>query len=363
MRLEKTLDRKFLDYRSILGWYHWVKAKKSILFGKSNRSIGDRFWCLHNGFALSDLNLYGAENLKQHKKDYLSARDYYRLHPINGAYSTWIDDKMTMKYVLSKYNTYLPEYYFQLEKCCTMRLCDCPKTFSADLDGVIALLKEKMVLAAKRLWGAGGVGFYRLAYQDGQFLITGKPVSEEELREFLSGLKSYLILEFIYNHPAIREIWPESTNTMRVLMANCGGELVLMRSFIRFGNAKSNGVDNAHAGGIESVIDEDTGKILFTQSQDVYGTPTKITHHPDSGVSFDIQIPRWEEIIAKLKEICMEYPQLRYWGFDVAVTEDSFKILEVNSLSGLMAAQCKEPLMKDPKTRAVYESFGLKKRN
>ena len=59
----------------------------------------------------------------------------------------------------------------------------------------------------------------------------------------------------------------------------------------------------------------------------------------------------------KLKEICMNYPQLRYWGFDVAVTEDSFKLLEINSLSGLMAAQCKEPLLKDPKTRAVYAYF------
>lgn len=361
MRLEKTLDKKFLGYRSILGWYHWVKARKTILLGKSNRSIGDRFWCLRNGFALSDLNLYGAENLKQHKKDYLSARDYYKLHPINGAYSVWIDDKMTTKYVLAKYNQYLPEYYFQLEKNRTMRLGDCPKTYSADLDGVLDLLKDKKLLAAKRLWGAGGVGFYRLAYQDGQFLLTGKPVSEEELRKFLAGLESYLILEFIENHRAIREIWPESTNTMRVLMANCDGKLVLMRSFIRFGNANSNGVDNAHAGGIESVIDEDTGKILFTQSQDVYGTPTKITRHPDSGVSFDIQIPRWEEIISKLEEICMEYPQLRYWGFDVAVTEDSFKILEINSLSGLMAAQSKEPLMKDPKTRAVYAYFKSRK--
>ena len=48
---------------------------------------------------------------------------------------------------------------------------------------------------------------------------------------------------------------------------------------------------------------------------------------------------------------------MRYMGFDVAVTEDSFKILEINSLSGLMAAQCKEPLMKDPKTRRVFEYF------
>jgi hypothetical protein len=85
--------------------------------------------------------------------------------------------------------------------------------------------------------------------------------------------------------------------------------------------------------------------------------PTRIERHPDSGESFDIQIPRWEQITDKLEQICRDYPQLRYWGFDVAVTEDSFKILEINSLSGLMAAQCKEPLIKDPKTREVFEYF------
>jgi hypothetical protein len=307
------------------------------------------------------MNVYGREELRAHYKDYLSSRDYFRLHPINGEYSFWIDDKLTMKYVFSRYDDYLPAYYYQLEKNRLMRLTNCPEAYGDSIDGIIGLLREKKILAAKRLWGSCGRGFYRLEYKDGEFLVTGKPVSEQELRQLLGSLYSYLILEYVFNHQVLREIWPDATNTLRVLIANCDGQLVVMRSFIRFGNAKSNGVDNAHAGGIESVIDEDTGKLLFTQSQDAYGNPTKITHHPDSGASFDIQIPRWEEIVAKLKEICMDYPQLRYWGFDVAVTEDSFKLLEINSLSGLMAAQCKEPLMKDPKTRAVYEYFKLKK--
>lgn len=361
MRLEKALDRRFLGYRSIMGWSHWLSVEKEILLKRKVLPLKDRFWCLRHGFRPSDMNVYGREELRAHYKDYLSARDYYRLHPINGEYSFWIDDKLTMKYVFSRYDEYLPAYYYQLEKNRLMRLTNCPEAYSESIDGIIGLLREKKILAAKRLWGSCGRGFYRLEYKDGEFLVTGKPVSEQELRQLLGSLYSYLILEYVVNHHVLREIWPDATNTLRVLIANCNGQLVVMRSFIRFGNAKSNGVDNARAGGIESVIDEDTGKILFTQSQDAYGTPTKITHHPDSGASFDIRIPRWEEIIVKLKEICMDYPQLRYWGFDVAVTEDSFKILEINSLSGLMAAQCKEPLMKDPKTRAVYEYFKSKK--
>ena len=357
MRLEKAVDRRFMGYRSVLGWYHWFKASKRILTGKTNRSMGDRLWCLRHGFAVSDLNLFGTEELKKNYRDYLSARDYYKLHPINGEYSFWIDDKLTVKHVFSRYDAYLPAYYYQLEKDRIMRLADCPADYDESPEGIAALLREKGVLAAKRLWGSCGVGFYRLEYRDGQFYVTGKPVSEAELKEFLSGLYAYLVLEYIVNHRDIHRIWPEATNTMRVLMANCNGKLVRMRAFIRFGSAASNGVDNAAAGGIESIIDEDTGRILFTQSQDTFGMPTRIERHPDSGESFDIQIPRWEQITDKLEQICRDYPQLRYWGFDVAVTEDSFKILEINSLSGLMAAQCKEPLIKDPKTREVFEYF------
>ena len=357
MRLEKAFDRKFFGYRSILGWNHWRKHVQKNLTEKGNRGLGDRLWCVRNGFDLSDLNLFGAENLKQNKKDYLSCRDYMKLHPINGEYSFWIDDKLTMKNVFSRYEKYLPAYYYQLEKGRIMRLVNCPEEYDASVDGILGLLREKKLLAAKRLWGSGGMGFYRLEYGEGGYLVNRKAVSEEELKKLLSGLHPYLVMEYVINHRAIREIWPDATNTMRVLMANCGGEVVRMRAFIRFGNAASNCVDNAHAGGIESVVDEDTGRILFTQEQDAYGTPTVITHHPDSGASFDIRIPHWEEITEKLEEICRDYPQLRYMGFDVAVTDESFKILEINSLSGLMAAQCREPLMRDEKTRKVFDYF------
>ncbi len=357
MKLEKIVDRRFLGYRSILGWYHWQTIVREILFQKRVLPLRDRLWCLRYGFRPSDMNVYGRENLRAHRADYLSIRDYYKLHPINGEYSFWIDDKLTMKYVFSRFDAYLPAYYYQLEKKRIMRLPNCPEECGEDIDGILALLRQQKVLAAKRLWGSCGQGFYRLEYRDGQYSVTGKPCDEAEMRTFLAGLYSYLIMEYIVNHPVLREIWPDATNTMRVLIANCGGELVVMRSFIRFGNARSNGVDNAHAGGIEAIIDEDSGKILFTQAQDPYGNPTVITQHPDSGVSFDVEIPRFAEIVDTLKTICRDVPQLRYMGFDVAVTEDGFKILEINSLSGLMAAQCREPLMKDPKTRRVFAYF------
>ena len=172
MKLEKAVLKRFMGNRSILGWYHWAKAQKHILFGKHNLSFGDRLWCWRYGFHTGDLNLYGRENLKKNYKDYLSARDYYSLHPLNGEYSFWIDDKMTMKYILSKYNEYLPEYYFQLDKNSILKLVDCPKEKNADYESIVALLREKRILACKRLFGACGIGFYRLEFDGTDYMVV-----------------------------------------------------------------------------------------------------------------------------------------------------------------------------------------------
>lgn len=362
MNLEKMMDRRFFQYRSALGFYRWMKAAAGIVTDR-HASVSDKLWCLRHGFTIGTYNLYGHENLKANYKDYLSVKQYNRLHPINGMFSLWIDDKLTVKHVFSQFDEHLPRYYFDIEDGKALKLPDCPKTVKADgYDGVLELVRAEKKIALKQLLGAYGIGFYRLEYADGTYYITGKKASEQDVIDLLKSLNYYLVTEFITNHETIYNIWPGSTNTLRVLMGSVDGEPVLLRSFIRFGNEKSHGVDNAHSGGIEAIVDENTGHVLFAVAMDAQGYGKRITKHPDSGVSFDIQIPRWEEVISKCKEICRAYPELRYWGFDVVITQDGFKILEINSLSGLMAAQMKEPLLKDPKTRKAFESFGLKLR-
>lgn len=360
MNLEKALDRKFLSYRSVLGYYHWVRAVKSIIKDR-HVSLGDKLWCLKHGFTPDYYNLYGSENLKQNYRDYLSTKQYCQLHPINGMFSLWIDDKLTVKNMLAPFGEHVPKYYYDIEDGQALRLPDCPETVTAKgYDGILELLRQEKRLALKKLLGRFGMGFYRLEYVDGDYYITGEKSSEEALRKLLRSLNYYLVTEYVTNHETIRSIWPDSANTLRILMGCVDQEPILMRSFMRFGNANSHGVDNAHSGGIEAIVDEDTGHILFAVAMDAAGHATRITEHPDSGASFDIQIPRWDEVLRTCKEICRHFPELRYLGFDVVITDDGFKILEINSLSGLMAAQLKEPLLKDPKTRKVFESFGLR---
>lgn len=362
MNIEKTLDRRFLGFRSILGFYRWQREKINILKDK-HASLGTKIWCLRHGFSVNDYNIFGHENMRKNYRDYLSVKQYNQLHPINGMFTLWIDDKLTVKHVFSRFGEHLPLYYFDIEDGAALRLPDCPDSVKANgYEGIVELVRQEKKLALKQLLGTYGRGFYRLEYVDGEFYITGKKATEEELIQLLKSLNHYLVTEFITNHEALRNIWPEATNTLRVIMANVEQEPVVLRTFIRFGNKKSNGVDNAHSGGggLMSVVDEDTGKIMFTFTLDAEGYATRITNHPDSGASFDITIPHWDMVIDTCHKICRSYPELRYWGLDVAITDEGFKILEINSLSGLRPTQLKEPLLKDPKTRRAFEYFGLK---
>ena len=180
MNIERMLDRRFLGYRSILGFYRWKRECLKIIKKKNTPAV-DKIWCLLHGFTVEDYNLYGHENLRKNYKDYLSTKQYNQLHPINGMFSLWIDDKLTVKHVLSQFDEYLPKYYFDIEKGSALRLPDCPETVkSSGFRGIIELLHQEKKIAVKQLLGSFGKGFYRLEWDGVNYYVTGEKKSEKE---------------------------------------------------------------------------------------------------------------------------------------------------------------------------------------
>lgn len=49
--------------------------------------------------------------------------------------------------------------------------------------------------------------------------------------------------------------------------------------------------------------------------------------------------------------------ELEYLGFDVIVTDDGFKICEVNSHSGIRAVQRYMPFLQDVKCREYFKKY------
>jgi hypothetical protein len=325
--------------------------KKDIL----NKSIpvSVKLWAWRRGFTGSRVYTYGINesNYRNHMPDF----DYYKLHPINGSYSKWIDDKLTMKYILTPFNEFLPRYYFQVEGREIFRLMDCPGDIKSDVDGIIDLLKRDGNLALKPLLGSLGTGFYRLTYENTVFYVNTKEISINELRELIKNLDGYLVTEYIIAHEEIRKIYDVTPNTVRIqLTRDKHKKPKVTGSFMRFGTKISGVLESPTAGGMFVKVDIADGKVsdAYTFSN---GLLNKVDFHPDTNQSLTFTVPFWEDMLAKVCQISEYLPQLNWLGFDIIVTNTRFKIIEINSLTATTVLSFYYPFLEDEYCKGFFK--------
>lgn len=142
-----------------------------------------------------------------------------------------------------------------------------------------------------------------------------------------SGKDGFVAEELIRQHPQMASLHPSSVNTARITTIRCDDGVEILPSFIRTGrNGKH--VDNGGAGGLMAAVDMDTGALIAAADKEgkIY------TEHPDTGVQFaGFQIPRWEEAKALARELAQVIPENRYTGWDLALTENGWVMVEGNA--------------------------------
>lgn len=348
MRLiKKTLWRAYLLYTR----FRWKLGSSACsLLGKSfkddyrnwNIPVG-KIWKIHRrGFTVSDWCFMGIT--EENHTEFLSSVDYYRLHPINGHYSRWIDDKLTLKYLCSgtQLDRYMPEYYYQIdENGSILRLMDAPPgQGELTADKVAQLLQDKGVLAIKLIAGSIGEGFYKAEYADGTYLLNGERMDQQQFCSRIQKLRNYLIIEYLRPHEEIAAFCPETVNCIRYLVGRVNGQLKMLKGFIRFGTKCSGFVENYNAGGVLCYLDPDG---YFFQGNVISNDRLCnciVREHPDSGKVLCGRIPMWEEILKASETFGACFPQMQYMGLDFVVTSDHrVKILEINSLTSLDSLQ------------------------
>lgn len=292
--------------------------------------------------------------------EYLSNAQYYGMHPINGCFSAWIDDKLTLKYLCAgtELDAYMPEYYFQIDsggRILPLTDYETDESLSGAED-VARLLRNKSELAIKLIAGSIGEGFYKAEYKDGEYFINGEPLDEADFCMRIRVLKDYLITEYLHPHRDLAKFCPSTVNCIRYLSGRMDGKMVMLRGYIRFGTKASGFVENYNAGGVlcylngngqfsgGNVIDTKTGKNMI------------ISSHPDSEAELVGQIPLWGGIVEAGKKLDRHFPQLDYLGTDFVITsEGKVKILEINSLTSLDGLQLDGSILKTPAGRFYKE--------
>ena len=162
----------------------------------------------------------------------------------------------------------------------------------------------------------------------GIFLIRND--REDITEEFCNKLRSkkLLIEQFVEQHPDIAKLNKSTVNTIRVYtLIDRSGRCTLIFAALRVG--RDGYVDNFHNGGIGYIVDLETG-IITNPGLDARGR--QHMYHPTSNIlMLGYRIPRWQELKLFVMSAANEIPACRYIGWDVAITERGFEMLEGNS--------------------------------
>ena len=138
---------------------------------------------------------------------------------------------------------------------------------------------------------------------------------------------SWILEEQIIQSQKMAQWNSSSVNTVRVLSFLNKGKFHVITPFFRTGR-KGSIVDNAGSGGIISNVDSNTG-LIYTDGFDENGKSYKC--HPDSGLNFKgWQIPLWKELIETVKSVHMAMSDHIYVGWDFALTDNGWVLIEGN---------------------------------
>ena len=371
----------FVNYFKSIG----IDEKRSVYLAEMmikdwnvcDASADKKIWSIKKGFRPTRLIQY--DLTESNYNDFLSDVDYYRMHPLNNHFAFWINDKITLKYVLpedvelesGEKMRLMPRYYLYVENDGHYTyLMDSPQYISKDENYLVNLLRDKKVLAMKPSNGAGGKGFIKAEYKDGLYYINGKEVNETELRSEFLDINGYLVSEYFYQHSQLREVWPQSENTLRIVAVRnyddqySGGKIDIISSYVRFGSVVSKGVCNMAAGGLNLSFDFETGKYGDFMNRHRLFCPDgniRFSEHPDTHVSLTGKfLPNIEKVKASVYALCNHLSSLEYFGIDIIVGENDVIICEVNTLPGLDSIQILDgPIWKSPN---AAKFFARKKR-
>lgn len=199
---------------------------------------------------------------------------------------------------------------------------------------IMNLLKEHKHLFLKPVDDMCGNGTMCIDEVNGGITVNDKPSNEADLVKALQSQQGdFLVQPRLIQHPALREIYPNSINTLRIVTVNPNHssqaeDLILMACLLRLG-VNGNYVDNWAKGGLIVRVGEDGMLDEYGIYKPGYGTKTK--EHPDTKIVFkNRKIPYYKESISLARQFHSKLKNIHSIGWDVAITEDGPIFIEGN---------------------------------
>ena len=141
----------------------------------------------------------------------------------------------------------------------------------------------------------------------------------------------FVVQERILCSNSIREIYPESVNTFRIMTYIWDGKICCAPVIMRIGRNGSF-LDNAHAGGIFIAVNKDgtLHKTAFTEFKDEF------EEHPDTHLVFEgYKVQNFNRVLESAVKMHTAIPQLGVINWDYTIDKDEQPVLiEANTSGG-----------------------------
>ena len=323
-----------------LEYYRYIQAKRSHI-----HTIDD----MRKGCQIKPLSAEQKREIKQYYKENfgvdvnLKWHEYYS--SVNGIYSP----------------EYIPTYLYYTKICPKMNVpkqmamysdknmidkfipsAKIPKTYVKNINGYFYIdgspaSFEEAVKACDSLNDAiikhsidtcKGKSVTRFSSAAGSAFIKNNK-SKQSVRDLLLSYdKNYIVQSAISQCDKMASLNPTSLNTVRITTYKRQSDVVVLFTVVRMGR-KGAVVDNASAGGLYCGVNQDGSlkKEAYTL------TPFSKTEVSDNGVRFEeFVVPKYEEMIALVKQWHNELPYAKIIGWDLAVDEnEDIVLVEINA--------------------------------
>ena len=336
-------------------WRHLARELREVLATREPARIRSALRAARRGFYPSTSSLYPLDG--PHRGDYISDRWRELSWVIDWPAAGFLDDKLAFFFMMRHFGVPTPEVAGVVIRGRIHQLGAGDAAPATDWMARWLAQRGRLVVRPNR--GTGGQGVLVIAPEpDGGCTVNGEPLAWEELERRFRSSVDLVITEFVEQASYAREVFPESTNTVRILtMQDDAGRPFVAAAVHRFGTPSSAPADNFMKGGLSVPIDPELGTLGWGVQR--FGLK-RHERHPVTGAQLaGALVPNWPQVRDGILAAAAQAAFLPFIGWDVILTEDGFSVIEGNKNSDMQVYQVHRPLLPDARIRAFYAQHGL----
>lgn len=335
---------------SIKGARKWTREVYRSYFKNSRYTFRETRWAVKRGFLPAQVERLGLN--ESNYRDTISAKDYAFLRPLNGTYCKWIADKVTIHSIFKPYRDIMPTCYYHILKRDNSTLIiplldrDGGDTFEDVFNTIKELGRVRICMTRRRRNSL-------IEWKDGHFSLNGIEIPRDTLQRLIESRKQPLVITEDVN--AAEEFQGALVNL--IVFNDQGDTPTIGDAYITFqpkeklrrplftkklinpamkrvlAQAKAEAVDagaeKAHSSlTVYACIDSATGAILDPVNITKAGKRPR-HKNPNNGNRLPTRVWYWAEIKAAVDSMCRFVPQLEFFGLQIMICEDGFKIIRI----------------------------------